>query len=76
MEARRRDAEVGDQRVAVLVEQHVVGLHVAMHDAAAMRVVERARDLRRTPTAAGLRRDRALALHQQVGQRAAARDTA
>ena len=43
MKARRRDAEVGDQRVAVLVEQHVVRLHVAMHDAAAMRVVERAR---------------------------------
>ena len=34
------DAEVREQRTFVLVEQHVLGLDVAMHDAADMRVVQ------------------------------------
>ena len=41
-----RDAEIGEQRTLVLVEQHVLGLDVAMHDAAlvglSQRVGERA----------------------------------
>src|SRR5674476_1693191 len=36
VKARRRDAEVGDERVAIVVEENVVGLHVAMHDPAPM----------------------------------------
>ena len=41
-----RDAEVGDQRAAgARLQQDVVRLHVAMHDAAAVRVGERPRDL-------------------------------
>ncbi len=46
MKARGRDAEVRDERVAVLVEQDVVRLHIAVHDAVPVRVVERDRDLR------------------------------
>ena len=38
-----RDAEVGDERLAV-VQQDVLGLEVAMDDAVAVRVVERAGD--------------------------------
>jgi hypothetical protein len=45
VKTRGRDAEVGDDRVSVLVEQHVIRLDVAMNDAAAVRVVERRRDL-------------------------------
>ena len=43
--ARARDAEVGDLHGARLREQHVARLHVAVHDAAAMRERERGRDL-------------------------------
>jgi hypothetical protein len=39
------DAEVEDLGLAVLVHQHVAGLEVAMHDAAFVRVVRRARQL-------------------------------
>ena len=39
-----RDAEIGDHRV-VPEDQHIVGLDVAMHDAARMRVRERVRDI-------------------------------
>jgi hypothetical protein len=39
------DAEVGDQRLAVLVEHDVVGLDVPVHDVVAVRVGERPRDL-------------------------------
>ena len=49
VELRRRDAKVGEHRVAVVVEQHVVGLHVAVHHALPVRVVERRADLRRDP---------------------------
>ena len=37
----QRDAEVGEQRPVGVVEQHVLGLDVAVHDAARMRVFER-----------------------------------
>jgi len=40
-----RDPEVGHERMAV-VQQHVLRLDVAMHDAVAMRVLERVGDLR------------------------------
>ena len=40
-----RDAEVGDLHVARSREQHVARLHVAVHDAAAVRERERRRDL-------------------------------
>ena len=40
-----RDAEVGDLHRARFGEQHVAGLHVTVHDAAAMRERERRRDL-------------------------------
>ena len=42
----QRDAEVGDQRLAVLHED-VLGLEVAMNHVVPVRVVERARDRRR-----------------------------
>ena len=42
-----RDAEVGQLHAAVLVKQHVLGLHVAMDDALGMRRGERARELDR-----------------------------
>ena len=42
--ARERDAEVGQQRPVGLVEQDVLGLHVAMHDVLRVRVGERLRD--------------------------------
>src|SRR5204863_7011200 len=45
--AGRCDPEIGDDCVAIFVEEDVVRLHVAMDDAAAMRVIESARDLRR-----------------------------
>ena len=41
-----RDAEIGDLHRAVGEQEHVRGLHVAMHDALAVRVVERVEDLR------------------------------
>ena len=40
-----RDAEVGDLHVARSGQQHVAGLHVAVHDAVAVRERERGRDL-------------------------------
>ena len=43
---RLRDPEVGDERVP-LVQQHVLGLDVAVHDAVPVRVVESGRDLAR-----------------------------
>ena len=46
---RAGDAEVGDQRVPVLVEQDVLGLDVAVHDAVRMRVVQRVGDLAYDP---------------------------
>ena len=70
MKARGRDAEVGDERVAILVEEDVVRLDVAVHDPAPVRVVERDGDLRGIP-----RRERGTAdgpiAHDDVGQRAA-----
>ena len=47
MKARRRDAEIRQHRVAILVEQDIVWFHVAMHHAASVCVVQRARYLRR-----------------------------
>ena len=41
----RVSAEVGDERVAAPVDQHVRRLHVAVHDALVVRVLERAREL-------------------------------
>ena len=46
LRARLGDAEVRHQRVTVLVEQHVVGFHVAVDDAPPVRVVQRRRRLR------------------------------
>ena len=43
---RERDAEVGDERMPAL-QQHVLRLHVAVHDAVAVRVLERVRHLAR-----------------------------
>ena len=43
---RERDAEVGDERLAVM-QENVLGLDVAVDDAVAVRVVERARDFGR-----------------------------
>jgi hypothetical protein len=42
---RRGDPEVGELRDAVLPDQHVAGLHVAVHHALGMRVVERVAQL-------------------------------
>jgi hypothetical protein len=39
------DAEVHDLRLARVQQHHVGGLHVAVHDAVLVRVVERAREL-------------------------------
>src|SRR5688572_5552643 len=45
-EMARRDSEIGDEGVLVFVEQDVVGLDVAVHEASTVRVVESRRYLR------------------------------
>ena len=42
---RTRDAEIGQRRGAVVAQQDVVGLDVAVHEAFLVRVIERGRDL-------------------------------
>jgi hypothetical protein len=56
---RPRDAEVGDHRASALaVEQHVVGLHVAVHHAARVRVAQPVGDLGEHARGLGRRRAR------------------
>ena len=59
------DAEVGQVRVAVLVEQHVAGLDVPVHEPAAVGGVERVGDLGEQGEGA-LRAEPALALEQRA----------
>jgi len=47
VKARGRNPEVGDQSVAVPVEENVVGFDVTVHDAAAMRKIQSGGDLTR-----------------------------
>ncbi len=72
MKLRRGNAEIGEVGVAVVVEQHVVGLHVPVHHAMSVCVVERRRDLRGHLGDAD-RGNRALA-REQVGQPTAAHE--
>jgi hypothetical protein len=64
-----RDSEVGDLQLAVLVQQQVRRLHVAVHDAGGVRGVERRRGLRE-PGERAAGRLRALR-GEPVGERAA-----
>jgi hypothetical protein len=64
-----RDTEVGELHAAVLVEQHVLGLHIAVDHALCMRGAQRARDLERHARG-DLRRDLGLILGELFERRA------
>ncbi len=62
-----RDAEVGHEHVAALVEQHVVRLDVAVHDVVGVGVGERVGDLARDPR--GVADRQLLMAFQEVAER-------
>jgi hypothetical protein len=66
------DAEIGDHAAAGVIEEHVVRLDVAVHDALAVRIAQRARRLGKNP--AGLGGGQRPVLEQPVGQRLAAQE--